>query len=180
VNGTENPEILVPGPAADYSPSYSRDGKWIYFTSERTGRPEIWRIPATGGAPVQITTSGAHLGIESFSGSELLLLRHEDNRDFLFVMPAAGGAETRIAEVYLRPTLAVAKAGLYFVPAGVMDDSANVSVYDLATRSVRQVAQLPARLRSLASGLSISPDGKSVLYSRFELQGDLMLVDNFR
>jgi serine/threonine protein kinase len=180
VNGTENPEILVPGPAADYSPSYSRDGKWIYFTSERTGRPEIWRIPATGGAPVQITTSGAHLGIESFSGSELFLLRHEDNRDFLFVMPAAGGAETRIAEVYLRPTLAVAKAGLYFVPAGVMDDSANVSVYDLATRSVRQVAQLPARLRSLASGLSISPDGKSVLYSRFELQGDLMLVDNFR
>src|SRR5688572_7023755 len=33
----------------------SWDGKWIYFTSNRTGEDRIWKIPASGGDAVPVT-----------------------------------------------------------------------------------------------------------------------------
>jgi Tol biopolymer transport system component len=30
-------------------PDYSPDGKWVYFSSDRSGKKSIWRIPAEGG-----------------------------------------------------------------------------------------------------------------------------------
>ena len=30
-------------------PTWSRDGRWIYFQSDRTGRREIWRCPFPSG-----------------------------------------------------------------------------------------------------------------------------------
>jgi tricorn protease len=38
----------------DVYPMWGRDGQ-IYFSSERSGHFNIWRIPATGGAPQQVT-----------------------------------------------------------------------------------------------------------------------------
>jgi len=42
----------------EHGPSFSRDGRWIYFASFRTGRYEVWKVPVTGGDPIQITHTG--------------------------------------------------------------------------------------------------------------------------
>jgi Tol biopolymer transport system component len=42
-------------PADNILPSWSRDGRFIYFTSIRTGRNEIWRVPVDGGAEEQLS-----------------------------------------------------------------------------------------------------------------------------
>src|SRR5881227_1202959 len=39
----------------DISPSWSHDGKWIYFASTRAGQEYIWKMPATGGAATKIS-----------------------------------------------------------------------------------------------------------------------------
>jgi Tol biopolymer transport system component len=49
---------LTDDAGTDAIPSFSRDGAWIYFSSTRTGRPEIWKIPAEGGQLIQVTTNG--------------------------------------------------------------------------------------------------------------------------
>ena len=49
-------------------PSWSRDGSSIYFTSKRSGRFEIWRVPAHGGMEEQITRNGGYLAFESTMG----------------------------------------------------------------------------------------------------------------
>ena len=36
-------------------PSWSLDGRWIYFASDRTGDWQIWKMPSAGGKPEQIT-----------------------------------------------------------------------------------------------------------------------------
>ena len=40
---------LTNDPAEDIVPSWSRDGRWIYFGSNRTFAYEIWKAPAEGG-----------------------------------------------------------------------------------------------------------------------------------
>lgn len=42
----------------DNVPLYSPDGEWIAFSSNRNGNADIYVMPATGGAPRQITFSG--------------------------------------------------------------------------------------------------------------------------
>lgn len=39
-------------------PSWSRDGHWLYFASNRSGDDQVWRVPATGGEAVQVTKQG--------------------------------------------------------------------------------------------------------------------------
>jgi Tol biopolymer transport system component len=44
-------EQLDSNPGYDDGPDYSPDGKWIYFNSDRSGKWEVWRIPADGAGP---------------------------------------------------------------------------------------------------------------------------------
>jgi TolB protein len=44
----------------DTEPRYSNDGKWLYFTSDRGGSPQIYRMPATGGEPQRVTFEGSY------------------------------------------------------------------------------------------------------------------------
>lgn len=46
---------LTSDPAADDSPRWSPDGKSLYFLSTRSGSSQVWRLPAAGGDPVQVT-----------------------------------------------------------------------------------------------------------------------------
>lgn len=46
--------------AADTEPQYSPDGSWIYFTSDRGGGPQVYRIAATGGRAERVTFEGRY------------------------------------------------------------------------------------------------------------------------
>ena len=46
---------VTSGPADDVLPSWSPDGKWIAFQSDRSGELHIWVIPSTGGMAPQVT-----------------------------------------------------------------------------------------------------------------------------
>ena len=44
----------------DTEPRYSVDGKWIYFTSDRGGSPQIYRMSVTGGEAQRVTFEGGY------------------------------------------------------------------------------------------------------------------------
>src|SRR6185295_18975220 len=65
------PRRLTNNPALDHVPSFSDDGKWIYFQSNRTGQVQIWRVPLAGGDAVQVTQEGGSVAVESPDGAHL-------------------------------------------------------------------------------------------------------------
>jgi hypothetical protein len=71
----------------------------------------------------------------------------------------------------------VVETGIYLATA---EDPAKplIEFYSFATRTVTQVATLARPFRSV---LSVSPDGRWLLYSQVDQSGsDIMLIENFR
>jgi Tol biopolymer transport system component len=59
--GEETPLLAYTGWSD--APEESRDGKWVYYTCDRSGKPAIWRVPAAGTGPddalaEQVTNGG--------------------------------------------------------------------------------------------------------------------------
>ena len=46
--------------AIDTEGSWSADGRYIYFTSDRSGGPQVYRVPAAGGTPERVTFEGGY------------------------------------------------------------------------------------------------------------------------
>ena len=67
---------LVATPAAELYPALSRDGRWLAYSSNESGAPEIYvrPFPQTATAKWQVSTAGGREPIWSSTGRELLYL----------------------------------------------------------------------------------------------------------
>jgi Tol biopolymer transport system component len=71
--------------------------------------------------------------------------------------------------------LGVLTRRIYFVPA---EAPRSLSYYDFASKQIRPIVDLD---NDFYSGLSVSPDGRWILYSQqSDVNSDIMLVDHFR
>jgi tricorn protease len=70
--------------ALDAMPRWSPDGKFIAFTSTRTGNPDVFLVPATGGEARQVTFNSAADWVNDWSadGKKLLFYSVRDTRSF--------------------------------------------------------------------------------------------------
>ena len=69
----------------------------------------------------------------------------------------------------------VVTSGIYFVPQTA---PRTICFYDFATGHTREIFKTD---RELSDGISVSPDGRYMLYSQLdENNSNIMLVNNFR
>src|SRR5215831_3140744 len=54
-----NARPLLANPAVDYNASFSRDGAWVVFTSERSGSADIYRVHPNGSGLERLTDDPA-------------------------------------------------------------------------------------------------------------------------
>jgi len=166
----------------DQVPSWSRDGRWIYFASYRSGRSEVWRAPASGGAPQQVSTTGGSVPFESWDGTTLYYLRENGPIRSLFSMPVGGGPERSLGITTAYWNYLPVERGIYYVApkqGQKMPFTFEVRLLDFATGANRAVYSV--RLADISPGLSVAPDGKTVLIAGVaEITQDLMRIENFR
>ncbi|MDH3613035.1 MAG: Tol-Pal system beta propeller repeat protein TolB [Gammaproteobacteria bacterium] len=69
--------------AIDTEGSWSPDGRYIYFTSDRSGGPQIYRVSANGGTPERVTFEGSYNARPRLSpdGSKLAMV-HLDRGNY--------------------------------------------------------------------------------------------------
>ena len=84
-------------------PTWSPDGRMIAYSSERGGNFDIW-VQQPGSKLVQVTNSSAHEWQPDWSpDGNQIVFRSERNGGGLFIVPALGGAEQKIASFGYRP-----------------------------------------------------------------------------
>jgi len=174
------PRLLPTIPDADnLSPSWSRDGKSIYFASKRGADPfQIWRMSIKGGTPIQLTKNGGISPVESPDGRYLYYCKFEQGG--IWRMPLQGGDETEVVsdlEGGGWPNWGVTSGGIYFLQFREFPHVA-IDFYQFATGKTVPIWALE---KEPGWGLSLSPDGKSIAYIQNEFaESNIMLVKNFR
>ena len=158
--------------------------KWIYFSSTRSGIFEIWRIPAEGGAAVQITKNGGFEAFESVDG-KFLYFSKVDFRTAsatIWKIPVGGSEESIVFDKTIHPRdWAVEEKGIYFIPSQEVHEP----LLQFFSFETGQSLPLRGLKRIFPSSLSFRdsqspPDGRWVVCSLAEQQGsDIMLVEDF-
>ena len=166
---------LTDGAATDLRPSVSRDGRRVYFSSNRTGQREVYRMTTDGGEVAAMSSGGGDFPQETADGQAVVFLRQGGTlRGFgpLWLVPVSGGDARRLP-VSSVGGFVVGGQGVYVRSS----DGRTMVVYDPATDVTRSIAGLTAG-NELSS---VSPDGRVVLWNSHRSAGtDLMIVNRFR
>ena len=179
-----SPLLVTDDPGREVAPSWSADGNWIYFSSDHSGRFEIWRVSATGGEPEQITEGGGGIPFESPDGRFLYFL--ERGLTFagavpLWKVPTGGGEKSLVLERIWARNYALTERGIYFIePPAEPRAPFAFQFLDSASGDRQTLAVLPAGVIP-GHSLTVSPDEQTIVYTYTAASGtDLMLVENFR
>jgi len=89
-------------------PTFSPDGRFVAYSSDKAGNFDIWVQPVAGGDAVQVTKSTAHETQPAWSpdGSSIVF-RSERDGGGLYIIPALGGVERRLTTFGLHPSWTV-------------------------------------------------------------------------
>ena len=168
---------LTSNPADENLPSWSHDGRSIYFSSNRTGAETIWRVPAAGGPEEQVARAGGGRSREAPDGRTLFFQRASLVTSPLLAVSLAGGPERTVIDCVPRYGYAVVAAGVYHLGCGGDVRGSPLFLLNPATGRDRLLGTLEGR----AVNLTVSPDGKTILYAKYAGEGsDLVLIENFR
>jgi Tol biopolymer transport system component len=171
INGAAPQQWTQWGAAA--RPSWSRDGRWIYFGSDDSGgKPQVWKIStAPDRSTVQVTHDGGFEAFESPDGGTLFYTRGTE----LLGMPVSGGPGTRVTTQTVRPGWwSVSQNGIYFADirlpkADVYDEPFPVLLLDPQSGQTRQAATIPGPVYRSTPDFTTSPDGKTLYYCLLEV-----------
>lgn len=93
-DGTERKK-LTSGPGMSGGPVITPDGRWIVFTSTRTGAAQVWRMEIDGSMPVQLTEGAANYASDISPDGKWVIYTSPVNEG-VWKVPVAGGASVRV------------------------------------------------------------------------------------
>jgi serine/threonine protein kinase len=144
-------------------PTWSPDGRFIAYSSDRSGNFDIWVQPVSGGNPVQVTKSPAQDWQPDWSpqGSNLAF-RSERDGGGIFVVPVLGGNERRIASFGFRPRWSPDGNKVLFFSSNIRLLTAPPKVYVVGLDSAPPQEVLPQFLAGFTGRWEIDwyPDGE--------------------
>ncbi|MGC2719137.1 MAG: protein kinase, partial [Candidatus Acidiferrales bacterium] len=183
---------------------------YLTTATDRLGEGQTWRVPAGGGTATQMTQTGSSYALESPDGKWLYFVSAAGAlRRMLAAGGAAEDVASDVADTGVGRTtapMAVTSKGVYYLSidapgTSLVNSSAAGSAAATNKRASHSNSSLPphaALIRFLpveggaprtigtiarmpASSLSVSPDGRYLLYSPFDQSSaELLLVENFK
>ena len=175
-----SPSRLVARDILEPNYAVSPDGRSVAFCALEAGESRLFRVSVAGGSPERLTDYPAFTPAYSPDGTRLAFddFDGQSRRLRIGIAPATGGPPERSLDAEtpnFNSKLVFAEEGLYLnTMAG---DRANVWLQPLDSRPPKRVTDFQDQF---VFDLALSPDGKSLAYSRGPRTRDAMLVRGFR
>lgn len=154
-------------------PTWSPDGREVAFTTDITGRSNLWKVAAAGGWPMQLTVSNDRQMGASWSPDGKWIVYQQDHGGNeiwqLFAIPADGGtpvllagdADTAVSD----PAWSPDGSQLLVMVKSKQASVADIGVLDFKTRKLRILHHETTRDRRWVP-VAWAPDGKAVYANR--------------
>ena len=169
------------GNQRNITPSWSSDGRWIYYTSRRQGKLQCWKLPVEGGEARLVIPYDCFAPVESTDGRSLYFIRENT----LWSMELENGKEAPVRE--LREKLvarqwSLTPEALFYAPP---KEGPKLILFrlDLQTRETKQVAAVggPFFFNETVPRFDVSTDEQQLVTYRVEYRmGDISLIENLR
>lgn len=180
-------EQVTFGPGENVVPSWSKTG-WIYFSSNRTGEWQIWRMRPGDPEARPITRRGGFAPFEAPGGESVYYAKGRSQAGLCRVHLPGGDEEcvTAAPPRGLWGYWAVAESGLYFLDferenvsllnvAGV-----TLSRFDWVSNNVSVVRHIEGVRTTPYAGIAVSPDESWLVFTQLEhSSGNIILKEHF-
>lgn len=124
-------------------PKFSPDGQWVAFVSSRTGAREIFKVPASGGEPIQLTQlDGRWADSPAFSpdGKSIAFVSNEAGNNDIWVMDVDGKDRVQVTtHDGSDDTVAWTPDGEGLLWSSDRDEDADIWHYDMASEAKTQL-----------------------------------------
>ncbi len=144
--------------------TWSPDGRFVAFSSNRGGKFDIWVQQVSGGDPVQVTKGAGHNWQPDWSpDGKYIAYRSEEGDGGLFIVPALGGVglERRIASFGYSPRWSPDSKQILFNTSRYGEN--RVYIVNLDGSEPREIlAEFMAQHEDSFATFAWYPDGKSV------------------
>jgi Tol biopolymer transport system component len=162
------PELVEDQPPFEVRrPSWSRDGRYIYFDTTRGGAPEVWRRDLKTNQDQVIAPAGFMIGIESPDGRQLFYQENEQRH--VWVSDPDGGNPRQLSQVSPTPDLDWAPVGtsIYFA-SSTSTGGADIRAFDVSNGKLRKLGHVNQNLALGTPSFVVSPDGQTILYAAID------------
>lgn len=177
------PKLIVIDASNAVHPSWSHDGRTIYFSSDRSGDWELWRTPIDEGRPIQITHHGGWESFETVDSRTLFFTKRNQPGLWRLSLAAGNSADRNVLNFGENGRWALGRDAFYFM-ADSEEQPWKFELMRLRLRDQKlsRVLALPHRVcLPLEPSVSVSYDGKLLAYAGQETpQSDIMLITKFR
>lgn len=166
-DGTDNRQLTFTS-QSNFSPAVTSDGRYIVFTSTRSGNPGIWRIDIDGGNPLQLTDDpGSEADPTVSSDGKWVIYQHVegDNKSTVWKVSIDGGQPVQLTNVRSRRP-AVSRDGK-FIACSYADESPDspfrIAIIPFDGGPPARILDLPLIVKSRT--IRWTRDGSALIYS---------------
>lgn len=160
-------------------PRFSANGEWIYYSSNKSGENQIWKISKDGTKDIQVTKNGGEAAYESPDGKWLYYSRFwTATKNGLFKISVDGGEEQKVLDKPVnREAWVLRKNGIYYF----IETPAKLVMFLFEFKSAKTTKIADFNKNTTNSYFDISPNEDWILFSQSEeTESNIMLVENFR